>query len=52
MEELHYQYVLGFTPTRPDGRIHDIRVSVRRPGVYIRARRNYQAPGAPPVAGR
>ena len=44
MQELHYQYVLGFTPTRLDGRLHDLRVRVNRPGVTVRARQNYRAP--------
>ena len=44
MQELHYQYVLGFTPRRLDGRIHQLRVRVSRPGVTIRARQSYRAP--------
>jgi len=43
MQELHYQYVLGFTPTRLDGRIHDLRVRVDRPGLIVRARQSYRA---------
>lgn len=46
MQELHYQYVLGFTPERADGRLHDLRVRVNRPGLAIRARQSYQAPRA------
>jgi Ca-activated chloride channel family protein len=44
MQELHYQYVLGFTPRRLDGRLHDLRVKVNRPGVTVRARQSYRAP--------
>jgi Ca-activated chloride channel family protein len=41
-QELHSQYVLGFTPTLLDGRIH--RVSIRaRTGMTVRARRSYLA---------
>jgi Ca-activated chloride channel family protein len=41
--ELHTQYVLGFTPPILDGRLHRVAVRVNRPGVTIRARRNYLA---------
>ena len=41
--ELHTQYVLGFTPPVLDGRLHRVTVRVNRPGVTIRARRNYLA---------
>ena len=46
MQELHYQYVLGFTPQRFDGKVHDLRVRIQKPDpdVEIRARRNYRAP--------
>ena len=43
MEELHHQYILGFTPERADGRIHEITVRVRRAGLTIRARHSYLA---------
>jgi VWFA-related protein len=46
MQELHYQYVLGFAPQRADGKLHDIRVVVNRPATAVRARRNYLAPAA------
>jgi Ca-activated chloride channel homolog len=49
MEELHYQYVLGFTPRHADGRLHDLVVRVHRPGLTIRARRSYLA--SKPSAG-
>lgn len=45
MHELHHQYVLGFVPERADGRLHDLRVRVNRPGLTIRARQSYRAPG-------
>jgi hypothetical protein len=47
MQELHYQYVLGFIPEGLDGAIHDLRIRVTRPGVTIRARQSYRAPKAP-----
>lgn len=43
MQELHYQYVLGFSPDRRDGRLHSLEVRVRRPGVTVRARASYLA---------
>jgi len=44
MQELHYQYVLGFTPQRFDGRIHNLTVRLRKQGTYtVRSRQNYLA---------
>jgi Ca-activated chloride channel family protein len=43
-EELRQQYWLGFEPTRRDGRLHDIRVRVKRQGLTARARQTYLAP--------
>ena len=43
MQELHYQYVLGFTPQRADGKLHALEVRVRRPGSVD--------PGAPELSG-
>jgi Ca-activated chloride channel family protein len=47
MHELHYQYVLGFTPQKADGRIHTLDVRVRVPGMTVRSRQSYQAPRPP-----
>ena len=41
-QELHSQYVLGFTPTVLDGKIHRITVKAK-PGMTVRARRTYVA---------
>lgn len=46
MQELHYQYVLGFTPQRFDGRIHDLTVRTTDREQTVRARRSYRAPRA------
>jgi Ca-activated chloride channel homolog len=43
-QELHSQYVLGFTPTVLDGKIHRINVKAK-PGMTVRARRSYLASG-------
>lgn len=42
-DELHQQYVLGFTPAVLDGRVHRLTVKSTRPGVTVRARRSYVA---------
>ena len=43
-QELHSQYVLGFTPTVLDGKIHRIAVKAKG-GMTVRARRSYVASG-------
>ena len=42
-DELHRQYVLGFTPALLDGKLHKLDVAVKRPGMSVRARRSYVA---------
>ena len=42
-QELHSQYVLGFTPTSLDGKIHKLSVRVKQAGMTARARRSYLA---------
>ena len=43
-EELHRQYWIGFEPTKRDGKLHEIKVKVKRPGMVARARQSYLAP--------
>ncbi len=43
-QELHSQYVLGFTPTKRDGKLHELEVRLKRRGMVARARRSYLAP--------
>jgi Ca-activated chloride channel family protein len=45
-QELHSQYVMGFTPETLDGKVHKLEVRVKKPGMTARARRSYVA-GAP-----
>lgn len=42
-QELHSQYVLGFTPPVLDGKVHQLTVNVKRPGMKARARKSYVA---------
>jgi Ca-activated chloride channel homolog len=42
-QELHSQYVLGFTPTLLDGKVHRLTVKAKKPGMIVRARRSYVA---------
>lgn len=43
MDELRSQYLLGISPAR-DGAVHEVAVTVNRPGLSARARRSYLAP--------
>lgn len=42
-QELHSQYVLGFTPAVLDGKVHKLEVRMKKPGLTARARRSYVA---------
>jgi VWFA-related protein len=42
-QELHSQYVLGFSPEALDGRIHKLDVRVKKAGMNARARKTYIA---------
>jgi Ca-activated chloride channel family protein len=42
-DELHQQYLLGFTPAAFDGRVHAIDVRVKSPDQIVRARQTYVA---------
>ncbi len=44
LNELHYLYLLGFTPQTPDGKVHELTVRLRDPKLLIRARQHYLAP--------
>jgi len=46
-QELHSQYVLGFTPTELDGRVHKLTVRIKQAGMMARARRSYLAVADP-----
>jgi VWFA-related protein len=42
-DELHHQYVLGFTPTKLDGKMHKLEVRVTPATLTARARKSYLA---------
>jgi VWFA-related protein len=54
-DELHRQYVLGFSADNLDGTLHKLEVRVKVPGMRVRARQSYLASasglGAEPPAG-
>jgi len=43
-DELHSQYLLGFTPPKRDGKVHDVEVRVVPRGLKPRAKKSYVAP--------
>jgi Ca-activated chloride channel homolog len=42
-QELHSQYVIGFSPTQLDNKVHKLAVKLKQPGLTARARRSYLA---------
>jgi Ca-activated chloride channel family protein len=42
-QELHSQYVIGFTPTNLDNKVHKLAVKMKQPGMTAQARRSYLA---------
>jgi Ca-activated chloride channel family protein len=42
-QELHSQYVMGFTPAVLDGKVHKLALKVSKPGLSARARKSYLA---------
>jgi Ca-activated chloride channel homolog len=50
-QELHSQYVMGFTPEVLDGKVHKLEVRVKRPGLTARSRRSYVATPPVPTTG-
>ena len=52
-QELHSQYVIGFTPTNLDNKVHKLAVKLKQPGMTAQARRSYLAAGdKSPVSGK
>ena len=44
-QELHSQYLVGFSPEVLDGKVHKLEMRVRRPGMTPRTRKSYVAGG-------
>jgi len=44
-QELHSQYVIGFTPMVLDNKVHKLAVKMKQPGMTAQARRSYLAAG-------
>jgi Ca-activated chloride channel family protein len=44
-QELHSQYVIGFSPTALDNKVHKLMVKMKQPGMTAQARRSYLAAG-------
>jgi len=42
-DELHRQYLIGFVPEKLDGKMHKLEVRIKKPGMKVRARKEYQA---------
>jgi Ca-activated chloride channel family protein len=42
-DELHHQYLIGFTPADFDGKSHKIEVQLKKPELTVRARQQYLA---------
>jgi VWFA-related protein len=42
--ELHHQYLLGFTASKLDGQVHRLTVRLSNPNLIARARKSYAAP--------
>ena len=48
-QELHSQYVIGFTPMTLDNKVHKLAVKMKQPGMTAQARRSYLAAGDKPT---
>ncbi len=48
-EELHSQYLMGFTPTTLDGKVHKLEVRLKQPNMRARARKSYLAASEQPA---
>ena len=42
-DELRRQYLIGFTPSKLDDKMHKLEVKAKRPGLKVRARKEYYA---------
>jgi len=42
-DELHRQYLIGFEPAKLDDKMHKLEVRIKKPGMKVRARKEYHA---------
>ncbi len=42
-EELHSQYLIGFSPDKADGKLHKLEIRLNVPGLTVRTRKSYLA---------
>jgi Ca-activated chloride channel family protein len=50
-QELHSQYVMGFTPETLDNKVHKLEVRLKKPGMTARSRKSYLAAAPSATAG-
>lgn len=46
IDELRHQYEIGYLLPKADGKLHDVDVRIKKPGMKVRAKKNYRAPKA------
>jgi Ca-activated chloride channel homolog len=51
-QEIHSQYVLGFSPAALDGKVHKLAVRVKKPGMTVRTRKSYLAAAEKPTTDK
>ena len=44
IDELRHQYEIGYVLPKADGKVHDVQVRVKKPGMKVRAKKSYRAP--------
>ena len=50
-QEIHSQYLLGFSPSLLDGKVHKLEVRIKKPGFTPKARKTYVATSTSPTEG-
>lgn len=45
-DELHHQYLIGFSSTALDGKVHRLEIKAKRGGMTVQARKSYLAVAA------
>ena len=50
-QELHSQYILGFSPETLDGKVHKLEVRIKKPGFDLSIAKSYVASPTTPLTG-